>query len=119
MSDERQFPDPTRDLLAQQRLEPQADGSLVRRLIPLAEAARDWRGLLDSDGQRRGELGLEYPDEGEQSVAMTWAHARVLASMLEELSARLVPGRAVGAIQADEDVSEVVSRAAQSLRQLA
>jgi hypothetical protein len=92
---------------------------MVRRLIPLAEAAQDWRRLLDSDGQRRGELGLEYPDEGEQSVAMTWVHARVLASMLEELSARLVPGRAVGPIRADEDVSGVVARAARSLRRLA
>src|SRR5262249_11939817 len=119
MSDERQVPDPTRYLLAQQRLEPQADGSLTRRLIPLDEAAQDWRGMQDSDGRRRGELGLEYPEEGEQSVAITWAHARMLASMLEELSARLAPGRAVGPIRADADVSEAVARAAQSLRQLA
>lgn len=119
MSDERQVPDPTRYLLTQQRLEPQADGSLVRQLILLDEAAQDWRGLMDSDGQRRGKLGLEYPEEGEQSVAITWAHARMLASMLEELSARLMPGRAVGPIRAAEDVSQVVSRAAQSLRRLA
>jgi hypothetical protein len=113
---DHESPDPTRHLLHQVRFEPQPDGSEVRRPISLAEAERNWRELASVDARRRAELGLEHSEEGEQTVAITRALAVGLAAMLEELSMRLAPGRAVGPIQAEADLVRVVAAYAGSVR---
>jgi hypothetical protein len=112
-------PDPTRHLLSRERFERQPDGSQLREPISLAEADQQWRRLEASDRRRRVELGLEYPEEGEQIVAITNALAMALAEMLEELALRLAPGRAVGPIQADAGLAREVAAFARSLRALA
>jgi hypothetical protein len=90
----------------------------VRRPISLAEAEQQWRALEDSDERRRVELGLEHPEEGEQTVAITRARAVALAEMLDELASRLAPGRAVGAIQADAGLARQVDSYAHMLNSL-
>jgi rRNA maturation endonuclease Nob1 len=118
MTDQHETPDPTRHLLSRERFERQPDGSQLRRPISLAEAERDWRDLAAADQRRRIELGLEYPEEGEQIVAITDALAMGLAAMLEELALRLAPGRAVGPIQAGDGVAGVTDEYARDLRAL-
>lgn len=117
MTDQHQAPDPTRHLLAREHFERMPDGSQLRRPIPLDEAAADWRRLLEADIRRRAELGLEHPDDdGSELAAFTRAQALALSAMLEELSLRLAPGRAVGPIQAGEEISRVTALAARGLR---
>jgi hypothetical protein len=116
MTDRHETPDPTRHLLSRESFERQPDGSQLRRPISLAEAAENWRGLMAADRRRRVELKLEYPEEGEQIVAITDALAMGLAEMLEELSLRLAPGRGVGPIQADADLARTVDAYAADLR---
>jgi hypothetical protein len=116
MTDRHETPDPTRHLVSRERFERQPDGSQLRRPISLAEAAENWRELARVDGRQRAELGLEHTEEGEQIVAITSALAMGLVEMLEELSLRLAPGRAVGPVQADTGLARVVDDFAYSLR---
>lgn len=118
MTDRHETPDPTRHLLSRERFERQADGSQLRLPISLAEAEENWRDLAAADQRRRVELKLEYPEEGEQTVAISDALAMGLAEMLEELSLRLAPGRAVGPIQADAGLARQVDAYARMLNSL-
>jgi hypothetical protein len=104
--------DPRRHLLGAHRWERGADGNTSPRPYPLAEAATEFRRLVE--GGRDIESHLYQPrDEGGQAISRV--RALVLANLMDEFAARLRPGTAVGPIDADDSFGGLVAELADHL----
>jgi hypothetical protein len=105
--------DPTRHFLKEARYERRPDGTEVAHPITLEEAAADLRRSVDAEDTVA--LGIEFPEEGDQVIAISSARALAIAALLGELSLRLQPGRAVGPIRSDDSLSRLAREVAQHL----
>ncbi|AEV82487.1 hypothetical protein ACWT_1469 [Actinoplanes sp. SE50] len=106
--------DPARHLLSRVRYRRLPDGTQQRVPITLDQAAAEFGELIDAG--RPAEVRLD-PDEGRDEVAaFSRQRAKVIASLLDELSRRVRPGLAVGPIQSDGKLADLAAESAAHLR---
>lgn len=79
--------------------------------IPLAKRATDLRRRLDGDR----DLNERQPGEPSRNVVITELRAMIIASMLEELAARLSPGAAFGPGRNGEELARLATDLAKGL----
>ncbi|GGN85580.1 hypothetical protein GCM10010112_66150 [Actinoplanes lobatus] len=114
MTDPFVHSDPARHLLVQAHYRRLPDGTQQRTPIALDEAAASFTELIELG--RPAEVRLD-PDEGRDEVAaFSRQRAKVIATLLDELSRRLAPGFGAGAIESDGSLSELAARTAWHLR---
>lgn len=106
--------DPARHLLARQRFQRLPDGTQRRTPIPLDRAAAEFAELIDAG--RPAEARLDPDDARDEIAAFSRQRAKVIASLLDELSRRLAPGLGVDAVQSDGSLAELAARTARHLR---
>ena len=105
--------DPTQHLLIWSDYKRRPDGTLQVTPIGLDAVARDFAESITKG--RPAELELD-PNDGNPAVAFSARRAQVIAALLSELSQRLQPGREVGPIQGDGELSELAARVAWHVR---
>ncbi len=106
--------DPARHLLARSRFKRLPDGTQQRTPIPLDEAAAEFAELVEAG--RAAEARLDPDDARDQVAAFSRQRAKVIATLLDELSRRLAPGLGAGPVQGDGDLAELAARTARHLR---
>ncbi|GIF04478.1 hypothetical protein [Actinoplanes siamensis] len=106
--------DPARHLLARMRYDRLPDGTQRRSPIPLDAAAAEFAELIEAG--RPAEARLDPDDARDEVAAFSRQRAKVIATLLDELSRRLAPGLGAGPVQGDGSLSELAARTARHLR---
>jgi len=96
---------PARHLLVFMDYVDTPDGGVRSTPISLDKAGAHFAGMIREGRKAEAGLDVDYPSTDD--VGLSTGRARVIASLLEELSIRLEPGRAVGPIESDGELSKV------------
>lgn len=114
MTEPETHQDPARHLLSRSRYRRLSDGTQQRTPIPLDEAAAEFAELIEAG--RRAEVKLDPDDARDEIAAFSRQRAKVIATLLDELSRRLAPGQGTGPVQGDGALAELAERLAWHLR---
>jgi hypothetical protein len=104
--------DPTRHMVSLALYSRSPDGASIRRELPLDdEAASLARGLA---GARQDEAGIEN-DSHTGQVAFSRGRGLILATLLEELAARVRPGFTCGPMRGGDELADLCAELAATL----
>ncbi|MBO3743215.1 hypothetical protein [Actinoplanes flavus] len=114
MTDPHAHSDPARHLLTQAHFRRLPDGTQQRIPITLDEAATSFTELIEAG--RPAEVRLDPDEDRDKVAAFSRQRAKVIATLLDELSRRLAPGFEAGPVQSDGSLGELAARTAWHLR---
>lgn len=106
--------DPAGDLLTFMDYRRRPDGTTERAPITLDAAAADFTAMIDAGRRAESQLERDYP--ADDTVGLSSARGKVIATLLEELALRTEPGRAVGPIRSDGALSDLALAISRYLR---
>jgi hypothetical protein len=106
--------DPAEHLLAFIDHRRRPDGTTERAPITLDAAAADFAAMIEAGRRAESLLERDYP--ADDTVGLSSARGKVIATLLEELALRTEPGRAVGPLRSDGALSDLALSISRYLR---